>query len=57
MSELSIISWLRLTLLTNARPWKPVSIGDNGEEKNEIHWGAMTANREPKFSLKCGSSL
>ncbi|KAF1989398.1 glycoside hydrolase family 17 protein [Aulographum hederae CBS 113979] len=34
-------------------PWKPTSIGDNGLAADETHWGAMTANREAKFSLKC----
>ncbi|OJD38766.1 glucan-beta-glucosidase [Diplodia corticola] len=33
--------------------WKPASIGDNGEEKDETKWGAMTVDRKPKFSLKC----
>ncbi|KAI5369634.1 Putative glycoside hydrolase family 17, glycoside hydrolase superfamily [Septoria linicola] len=34
-------------------PWKPESIGDNGVAKDETHWGAMTADRESKFDLKC----
>ncbi|KAF2171393.1 glycoside hydrolase family 17 protein [Zasmidium cellare ATCC 36951] len=37
-------------------PWKPQSIGDNGQPQIETTWGAMTADRTPKFSLKCGSS-
>ncbi|KJX99989.1 glucan 1,3-beta-glucosidase like protein [Zymoseptoria brevis] len=37
--------------------WKPDSIGDNGVAKIETKWGAMTDQREPKYSLKCGSSL
>ncbi|KAF2717584.1 glycoside hydrolase family 17 protein [Polychaeton citri CBS 116435] len=37
-------------------PWKPVSVGDNGESKDETHWGAMNADRstKPNFSLECG---
>ncbi|KAF2739932.1 glucan 1,3-beta-glucosidase-like protein [Polyplosphaeria fusca] len=34
-------------------PWKPASIGDNGKEADETTWGAMTADRKAKFSLKC----
>ncbi|KAB2575023.1 Glycoside hydrolase family 17 [Lasiodiplodia theobromae] len=34
-------------------PWKPVSVGDNGEEKDETKWGAMTSDRKSKFDLKC----
>lgn len=34
-------------------PWKPASIGDNGAAADETHWGAMTADRKTKFSLKC----
>lgn len=34
-------------------PWKPASIGDNGSKQDETHWGAMTAERGMKFSLKC----
>lgn len=34
-------------------PWKPASIGDNGKEADETTWGAMTAERKPKFALKC----
>jgi glucan 1,3-beta-glucosidase len=34
-------------------PWKPASIGDNGKAADETTWGAMTADRKPKFSLKC----
>jgi len=34
-------------------PWKPTSIGDNGKAADETHWGAMTADRKSKFSLKC----
>jgi len=34
-------------------PWKPDSIGDNGEAADETHWGAMTAEHVPKFSLRC----
>jgi glucan 1,3-beta-glucosidase len=34
-------------------PWKPSSIGDNGKAADETTWGAMTADRKAKFSLKC----
>lgn len=34
-------------------PWKPDSIGENGQAADEKHWGAMTSDRKPKFSLKC----
>lgn len=34
-------------------PWKPVSIGDNGNIADETHWGAMTASRQAKYSLRC----
>jgi len=34
-------------------PWKPDSIGDNGQPADEKHWGAMDAYRATKFSLQC----
>jgi glucan 1,3-beta-glucosidase len=34
-------------------PWKPKSIGDNGQSADETHWGAMNADRSTKFGLKC----
>ncbi|KAK0276761.1 glycoside hydrolase 3 protein [Friedmanniomyces endolithicus] len=34
-------------------PWKPSSVGDNGNAEDETHWGAMKADRSPKYSLKC----
>jgi exo-beta-1,3-glucanase (GH17 family) len=34
-------------------PWKPDSVGDNGEAKSEKSWGAWTADRVQKFDLKC----
>jgi glucan 1,3-beta-glucosidase len=34
-------------------PWKPNAVGDNGIAADETHWGAMTADRKNKFSLKC----
>jgi len=34
-------------------PWKPASIGDNGKAADETTWGAMSADRKAKFSLKC----
>jgi len=33
--------------------WKPASIGDNGKVADATAWGAMTADRKTKFSLKC----
>ena len=34
-------------------PWKPLSVGDNGQSEDETHWGAMTADRQTKFLLTC----
>lgn len=34
-------------------PWKPASVGQAGTPAIETTWGAMTANRGTKFSLKC----
>jgi glucan 1,3-beta-glucosidase len=34
-------------------PWKPVSVGQDGSAADETHWGAWTADRSPKFALKC----
>jgi glucan 1,3-beta-glucosidase len=34
-------------------PWKPASVGDNGNVADETTWGAMTSDRKTKFSLKC----
>lgn len=34
-------------------PWKPVSVGDNGEAKDETHWGLYTADRKIKFDATC----
>lgn len=34
-------------------PWKPASVGDNGNVADETTWGAMTSDRKAKFSLKC----
>lgn len=34
-------------------PWKPDTEGDGGVSANEKHWGAMTADRRPKYNLKC----
>lgn len=33
--------------------WKPTSVGDNGKAIDETTWGAFTADRKPKFDLKC----
>lgn len=40
---------------TYDEPWKPSSIGDNGEAKDETHWGVMTAARmnKPGYDLQC----
>jgi len=34
-------------------PWKPHAVGDSGSAGDETHWGAMTADRQSKYSLKC----
>ncbi|EKG19563.1 Glycoside hydrolase family 17 [Macrophomina phaseolina MS6] len=34
-------------------PWKPHAIGDSGAAGDETKWGAMTADRQVKFDLKC----
>ncbi|OAX76993.1 hypothetical protein ACJ72_08713 [Emergomyces africanus] len=34
-------------------PWKPDSIGDNGNAANEKHWGMYTADRKAKYQVKC----
>ncbi|KAK2760749.1 glycoside hydrolase 3 protein [Arachnomyces sp. PD_36] len=34
-------------------PFKPDSVGDNGESADETHWGAYTAERKAKFDLTC----
>ena len=34
-------------------PWKPNSVGTNGEAEIETTWGAFDVNRKPKFDLKC----
>ncbi|KZZ97787.1 glycosyl hydrolase family 17 [Ascosphaera apis ARSEF 7405] len=34
-------------------PWKPASVGDNGQAANEQHWGMFTADRKPKFDVTC----
>ncbi|KAL2843103.1 glycoside hydrolase superfamily [Aspergillus pseudoustus] len=33
--------------------WKPKSIGDNGEEMDETHWGLFTDDRKIKFDTSC----
>ncbi|KAL4766269.1 1,3-beta-glucanosyltransferase Bgt1 [Aspergillus foveolatus] len=33
--------------------WKPDSKGDNGEPKDEKHWGLFTDDRKAKFDLSC----
>ena len=34
-------------------PWKPVSIGQNGEVADETHWGVWNADRSSKYDLSC----
>ncbi|EFE43338.1 GPI-anchored cell wall beta-1,3-endoglucanase EglC [Trichophyton verrucosum HKI 0517] len=34
-------------------PWKPKSIGDNGNAADETHWGMYTADRKAKFNADC----
>ncbi|KAL1999387.1 hypothetical protein VTN02DRAFT_4585 [Thermoascus thermophilus] len=34
-------------------PWKPKSVGDNGEAADETKWGMFTADRTPKFQTTC----
>lgn len=36
-------------------PWKPVSVGDNGQPMDETHWGLFTADRKLKFDASCPS--
>lgn len=33
--------------------WKPKSTGDTGDQGDETHWGAFTADRKLKFPLSC----
>lgn len=33
--------------------WKPDTKGDNGEMKDEQHWGLFTADRKIKFDTSC----
>ncbi|KAI7331308.1 putative glucan 1,3-beta-glucosidase [Hortaea werneckii] len=39
-------------------PWKPTSTGDNGNDADETHWGAMNADRSMKdgFKLRCSGN-
>ncbi|KAI9790536.1 MAG: glycoside hydrolase 3 protein [Peltula sp. TS41687] len=34
-------------------PWKPVSVGDNGESRDETHWGVFNADRSFKYDVRC----
>ena len=34
-------------------PNKASAIGDNGQEADERHWGSFTADRSPKFNMRC----
>lgn len=33
--------------------WKPNSVGDNGQSRDEKHWGMFTADRKAKFNTTC----
>ncbi|KAI1077002.1 glycoside hydrolase family 17 protein [Whalleya microplaca] len=33
--------------------WKPHAVGEDGSVADETAWGAMTADRKPKYNLKC----
>ncbi|OTB02903.1 glycoside hydrolase family 17 protein [Hypoxylon sp. CI-4A] len=33
--------------------WKPKAVGEDGSVADETSWGAMTADRKAKYSLKC----
>ena len=50
-----ILSWGFNSFVFEAydEPWKPGSIGDNGQVADETHWGVMTAARQIKYSLRC----
>jgi len=34
-------------------PSKPDAIGDNGQTASEQHWGSFSADRTPKFDMRC----
>jgi len=34
-------------------PWKPVSIGQNGQQADETHWGVWNADRTTKYAVTC----
>jgi glucan 1,3-beta-glucosidase len=34
-------------------PWKPDSIGQNGQAADEKHWGVWDQNRTPKYQFTC----
>jgi glucan 1,3-beta-glucosidase len=34
-------------------PFKPASVGDNGQPQDETHWGLFTADRVAKFPATC----
>lgn len=36
-------------------PWKPASIGLDGSAADETHWGVMSADRVPKYDLRCSA--
>ncbi|KAI9819992.1 MAG: glycoside hydrolase 3 protein [Pycnora praestabilis] len=37
-------------------PWKPASVGENGQSAVETVWGAFTSDRTAKFDMTCLSS-
>ena len=51
----SIIKWGVNVFVFEAfdEPWKPASVGEDGNAADETHWGVMTADREPKYPLQC----
>lgn len=34
-------------------PWKPASVGDNGQAMPETHWGVFNADRSQKYDTRC----
>ncbi|KAL1962708.1 hypothetical protein VTN77DRAFT_9252 [Rasamsonia byssochlamydoides] len=34
-------------------PWKPASVGNDGQAEDETHWGFYTAERQVKFNATC----
>lgn len=34
-------------------PWKPTSIGTDGQAEDETHWGVFNADRSSKYTTTC----